>query len=71
MSGVDMLHVPYRGGGPALTDMLGGQVQVYFATTATSIEYIRSGKLRPLATTGRSRSALLPDIPALAEFLPG
>jgi tripartite-type tricarboxylate transporter receptor subunit TctC len=71
MSGVDMLHVPYRGGGPALTDMLGGQVQVYFATTATSIEYIRSGKLRPLATTGRSRSALLPDVPALAEFLPG
>jgi tripartite-type tricarboxylate transporter receptor subunit TctC len=71
MSGVDMLHVPYRGGGPALTDMLGGQVQVYFATMAASIEYIRSGKLRPLATTGRSRSAALPDIPALAESLPG
>ncbi len=71
MSGVDMLHVPYRGGGPALTDMLGGQVQVYFATMSASLEYIRSGKLRALATTGRSRSAVLPDIPVLAEFLPG
>jgi tripartite-type tricarboxylate transporter receptor subunit TctC len=71
LSGVDMLHVPYRGGGPALTDMLGGQVQVYFATTAASIEYIRAGKLRPLATTGAVRAAVLPDLPALAEFLPG
>ena len=71
MSGVDMLHVPYRGGGPALTDMLGGQVQVYFATMSASLEYIRSGKLRALATTGRSRSAVLPDVPVLAEFLPG
>ena len=71
MSGVDMLHVPYRGGGPALTDMLGGQVQVYFATMSGSIEYIRLGKLRALATTGRSRSAVLPDVPTLAEFLPG
>ena len=71
MSGVDMLHVPYRGGGPALTDMLGGQVQVYFATMSASIEYIRSGRLRALATTGRSRSAVLPDVPTLAEFLPG
>jgi tripartite-type tricarboxylate transporter receptor subunit TctC len=71
LSGVDMLHVPYRGGGPALTDMLGGQVQVYFATTAAAIEYIRAGKLRPLATTGAVRAAALPDLPALAEFLPG
>jgi len=71
MSGVDMLHVRYRGGGPALTDMLGGQVQVYFATMSASIEYIRSGRLRALATTGRSRSAVLPDVPTLAEFLPG
>jgi len=71
MSGVDMLHVPYRGGGPALTDMLGGQVQVYFATMSASIKYIRSGRLRALATTGRSRSAVLPDVPTLAEFLPG
>jgi tripartite-type tricarboxylate transporter receptor subunit TctC len=71
LAGVDMLHVPYRGGGPALTDMLGGQVQVYFATMTASIEYIRTGRLRPLATTGALRSAVLPDIPALAEFLPG
>jgi tripartite-type tricarboxylate transporter receptor subunit TctC len=67
---VDMLHVPYRGGGPAVTDLLGGQVQVYFGTTASSIEYIRSGKLRPLAVTTATRAAALPDIPALAEFLP-
>ena len=71
LTGVEMVHVPYRGGGPALTDMIGGQVQVYFATAAASIEYIRTGRLRPLATTGATRSAVLPDIPALAEFLPG
>jgi tripartite-type tricarboxylate transporter receptor subunit TctC len=70
LTGVDMLHVPYRGGGPAVTDLLGGQVQVYFGTTASSIEYIRSGKLRPLAVTTATRAAALPDIPALAEFLP-
>jgi len=70
LTGVDMLHVPYRGGGPAVTDLLGGQVQVYFGTTASSIEYIRSGKLRPLAVTTATRAAVLPDIPALAEFLP-
>jgi tripartite-type tricarboxylate transporter receptor subunit TctC len=70
LAGVDMLHVPYRGGGPAVTDLLGGQVQVYFGTTASSIEYIRSGKLRALAVTTASRAAALPDVPALAEFLP-
>jgi tripartite-type tricarboxylate transporter receptor subunit TctC len=70
LTGVDMLHVPYRGGGPALTDLLGGQVQVYFGTTASTIEYIRTAKLRPLAVTGASRAAILPDVPALAEFLP-
>ena len=70
LSGVDMLHVPYRGGGPALTDLLAGQVQAYFGTTASSIEYIRAGKLRPLAVTTATRLAVLPDIPALAEFLP-
>jgi tripartite-type tricarboxylate transporter receptor subunit TctC len=70
LTGVDMLHVPYRGGGPALTDLLGGQVQVYFGTTASTIEYIRTAKLRPLAVTGASRAAVLPDVPALAEFLP-
>ena len=71
LTGVDMLHVPYRGGGPALTDLLGGQVQVYFGTSASSIEYVRAGKLRALAVTGATRAAVLPDVPALAEFLPG
>jgi tripartite-type tricarboxylate transporter receptor subunit TctC len=71
MTGVDMLHVSYRGGGPALTDLLGGQVQVYFGTTASSIEYVRSGKLRALAVTTATRAAVLPDVPALAEFLLG
>jgi tripartite-type tricarboxylate transporter receptor subunit TctC len=70
LAGVDMLHVPYRGGGPAVTDLLGGQVQVYFGTTASSIEYIRSGKLRVLAVTTASRVTALPEIPPLAEFLP-
>src|SRR5213080_1000121 len=70
LAGVDMLHVPYRGGGPAVTDLLGGQVQVYFGTTASSIEYIRSGRLRALAVTTATRAAALPEVPALAEFLP-
>src|SRR5215813_6357159 len=71
MAGVDMLHLPYRGGGPALTDLLGGQVQVYFATTVASIEYIRGGRLRALALTTATRSDALPDIPTVAEFVPG
>jgi tripartite-type tricarboxylate transporter receptor subunit TctC len=66
-----MLHVPYRGGGPALTNLLGGQVQVYFGTTASSIEYVRSARLRALAVTTATRAAVLPDVPALVEFLPG
>jgi tripartite-type tricarboxylate transporter receptor subunit TctC len=71
MTGVDMVHVPYRGGGPALTDLLGGQVQVYFPTTVSSIGYIRAGKLRALAVTSATRSDALPDIPTVGEFLPG
>jgi len=71
MAGVDMVHVPYRGGGPALSDLLGGQVQVYFATTASSVEYIRAGRLRALAVTTATRSDALPDIPTVGEFLPG
>jgi tripartite-type tricarboxylate transporter receptor subunit TctC len=71
MAGVDMVHVPYRGGGPALTDLLGGQVQVYFPTTVSSIGYIRAGRLRALAVTTATRSDALPDIPTVAEFLPG
>jgi tripartite-type tricarboxylate transporter receptor subunit TctC len=71
MAGVDMVHVPYRGGGPALNDLLGGQVQVYFATTVSSIGYIRAGRLRGLAVTAATRSDALPDIPTVAEFVPG
>jgi tripartite-type tricarboxylate transporter receptor subunit TctC len=71
MAGVNLVHVPYRGGAPALTDMIGGQVQVMFDNIPTSIEYIRAGKLRPLATTGTTRSHLLPDTPTVSEFLPG
>jgi tripartite-type tricarboxylate transporter receptor subunit TctC len=71
MTGVNMVHVPYRGGAPALTDMLGGQVQVMFDNLPTSIEYVRAGKLRPLAVTGVTRSELLPDIPTVGEFVPG
>jgi tripartite-type tricarboxylate transporter receptor subunit TctC len=71
MTGVDMLHVPYRGGGPALTDLLAGQVQVMFDTMATSIEHIRAGKLRPLAVTGATRAEVLPDVPPVGDFVPG
>jgi tripartite-type tricarboxylate transporter receptor subunit TctC len=71
MTGADMVHVPYRGGGPALTDLLGGQVQVYFPTTVSSIGYIRAGRLRALAVTTATRSDALPDIPTVAEFVPG
>ena len=70
LTAVEMLHVPYRGGGPAITDMLGGQVQVYFPTTASSIEHIKAGRLRALAVTTATRVAMLPDLPSLAEFLP-
>jgi tripartite-type tricarboxylate transporter receptor subunit TctC len=71
MVGVDMLHVPYRGGAPALTDMLAGQVQVMFDNLPTSIEFIRAGKLRALAVTTTARSHLLPDLPTVADFVPG
>ncbi len=69
MTGVDMVHVPYRGAAPALTDLMSGQVQVMFA--ASTVEHIKAGKVRPLAVTTATRSELLPDIPALSEFLPG
>ena len=72
MAGVDMVHVPYRGGGAALlTDLLGGQVQVIFGTSALSIELIRAGRLRPLAVTTATRWTGLPDIPTVGEFVPG
>ena len=71
VAGIDMVHVPYRGGGPAATDLIAGQVQVYFATTVSSIEYVRTGRLRALAVTTAARSEALPDIPTVAEFVPG
>jgi tripartite-type tricarboxylate transporter receptor subunit TctC len=71
LTGVEMLHVPYRGGGPAVIDLLGGQVEVHFGTTSATLEYVRAGRLRPLGVTGATRMAVLPDIPAIAEFVPG
>jgi tripartite-type tricarboxylate transporter receptor subunit TctC len=71
MTGVNMVHVPYRGVAPALTDLLGGQVQVLFTNPAQTIEYIRAGKLRALAITTATRSEALPDIPTVDEFVPG
>jgi len=71
MAGVDMLHVPYRGGGQAVADLLAGQVQVMFDTVATSIGHIRAGELRALAVTAATRLEVLPDVPTLAEFVPG
>ena len=71
MAGVNMTHVPYRGSAPALTDLLGGQVQVVFDTTLASIEYIRAGRLRPLAVSTATRLEALPEIPTVSDFLPG
>jgi tripartite-type tricarboxylate transporter receptor subunit TctC len=71
MVGINLLHVPYRGGAPALTDLMGGQIQVAFIDMAASIEYIRAGKLRALAVTTAMRSEALPDIPTIGEFVPG
>jgi tripartite-type tricarboxylate transporter receptor subunit TctC len=71
MTGVNMVHVPYRGSAPALTDMIGGQVQVMFDNLPTSIEHIRAGRLRVLGVTGTTRSNLLPDTPTVADFVPG
>jgi len=69
-TGIDMLHVPYRGGGRALADLLGGHVQVIFDTLVTSIEHIRSKEIRALAVTSRNRAEVLPNIPAVAEVVP-
>ena len=71
MTGIKMVHLPYRGAGPALIDLLGGQVEVMFATLPSSIGYIRGGKLRPLGVTLASRSDAAPDVPAISEFVPG
>jgi tripartite-type tricarboxylate transporter receptor subunit TctC len=71
MAGVDIVHVPYRGGAPALTDLIGGQVQMTFADITSSIEYVKAGKLRALAVSSVSRSDALPEVPPLADSLPG
>jgi len=71
MTGVSMVHVPYRGGAPALTDLIGGQVQIMFDALTGSIEYIRASKLRALAVTTATRSEALPDLPTVGDFVPG
>src|SRR5262245_27388599 len=71
MTGIKMVHVPYRGAGPALTDLLGGQVQIYFGGTASSIEYIKTEKLRALAITTAVPSPALPGLPTIGQFVPG
>ena len=71
IAGVEMVHVPYRGAAPALTDLLAGQVQVYFGPAPALIPYIRAGKLRALAVTTATRSEALPDVPTMADFVPG
>src|SRR5215469_10196460 len=71
MAGIDLLHVPYRGGPPAVTDLLAGRVQVLFDVVTNSIELIHSGKLRALAVTSTARCPALPDVPVAADFVPG
>jgi tripartite-type tricarboxylate transporter receptor subunit TctC len=71
MAGIDVAHVPYRGGAPALTDLMGGQVQVAFMGPAASLSFIKAGKIRALAVTSAARAPALPDVPAIAEIVPG
>src|SRR5207237_1724775 len=71
MTGVDMAHVPYRGAAPALTDLIGGQVQLMFPDLPSSIEHIKAGKLRALAVTTAMRSEALPNVVPIADFVPG
>ena len=71
MAGVNLVHIPYRGQGPALTDLLGGQVQVLFATTPGTTDYISTGKLRALAVTTAARAEVLPELPPIGDFVPG
>jgi tripartite-type tricarboxylate transporter receptor subunit TctC len=70
-TGIEMFHVPYRGDAPAVTDLLAGQVQVYFGYPPTSMEYVKAGNMRALAVTSAMRLPALPDIPVISEFLPG
>ena len=71
MTGVNLVHVPYRGGAPATTDLVGGQIQVIFAPLSESIEFVKAGKLRALAVTSTTRVDVLPDLPPIADFVPG
>jgi tripartite-type tricarboxylate transporter receptor subunit TctC len=71
MGGTDLVHIPYRGVGPALTDLIGGQVKLMFDSMPSSLEHIRAGRLRALAVTTAARSEVLPDIPTVAETVPG
>jgi tripartite-type tricarboxylate transporter receptor subunit TctC len=71
MAGVNLIHVPYRGEGPALTDAISGQVELMFVSASPSVEFIRAGKLRALAVTTATRSPALPDVPSVAETVPG
>ena len=70
LTGLSMVHVPYRGAGPALTGLLGNQVQVYFSPLSAAIEYVKTGKLRALAVTTATRSKALADLPTMREFVP-
>ena len=71
MTSVEMVHVPYRGGAPAVTDLIAGQVQVYFGTSSASVEHVKTGRLRALAVTSATRSDASPDLPTVGEFVPG
>ena len=71
MTGIDLVHVPYRGAGPAMVDLMGGQVQVMFNTMGASLQHVRAGKLRALGVATKTRQAALPDVPTVAEFVPG
>lgn len=71
MTGIDIVHVPYRGGGPAMTDLLGGRVQMLVTTAVATLEFIRIGKVRALAVTSSTRSEAMPEVPAVGEFVPG
>jgi tripartite-type tricarboxylate transporter receptor subunit TctC len=71
MTGVDIVHVPYRGGGPALIDLMSGRVQVMFDNLPTSLQFIKAGKLRPLAVTSAERAGVVPDLPVVADVVPG
>jgi tripartite-type tricarboxylate transporter receptor subunit TctC len=71
LAGVDLVHVPYRGGAPAITDLLAGHVQVIFAPLSESIQQVKAGQLRPLAVTSAKRLDVLPDVPTMADFVPG